>query len=141
MHTAQVDHRQALSGIVAIPVTPFDSRDRVDEAAYQGVVRRMLDEGVRTVTPGGNTGEFYSLDESERRLVVELTVAETAASGVSAHIVAGVGHDVATAVRQARHARAAGAQLVTGSSGSRAWPSCTRLPTGRWARPDSPPVW
>ncbi|CAL9674143.1 dihydrodipicolinate synthase family protein [Streptomyces tendae] len=112
MHTAQVDHKQALSGVVAIPVTPFDTRDRVDEAAYQGVLRRMLDEGVRTVTPGGNTGEFYSLDESERRLVVELTVAETAASGVSAHIVAGVGHDVATAVRQARHARAAGAQLV-----------------------------
>ncbi|MEU4986122.1 dihydrodipicolinate synthase family protein [Streptomyces sp. NPDC021969] len=112
MHTAQVDHGQALSGVVAIPVTPFDTQDRVDEAAYQGVVRRMLDEGVRTVTPGGNTGEFYSLDESERRLVVELTVAETVASGVSAHVVAGVGHDAATAVRQARHARAAGAHLV-----------------------------
>lgn len=115
MHRAQVDHRQALAGVVAIPVTPFDAQNRVDQAAYRRIVRRMLDEGVRTVTPGGNTGEFYSLDESERRLVVELTVAETAASvasGTSVHVVAGVGHDVATAVRQARHARTAGAHLV-----------------------------
>ncbi|MGW0817432.1 dihydrodipicolinate synthase family protein [Streptomyces viridiviolaceus] len=112
MHSAQVDLRQALSGVVAIPVTPFDAEGRVDQLAYRTVVRRMLHEGVRTVTPGGNTGEFYSLDESERRLVVELAVAESVAFGPPAHVVAGVGHDVATAVRGARHARAAGAQLV-----------------------------
>ncbi|CAL9354669.1 dihydrodipicolinate synthase family protein [Streptomyces sp. enrichment culture] len=112
MHRAEMDQEQALAGVVAIPVTPFDAGGRVDRAAYRALVRRLLDGGVRTVTPGGNTGEFYALDESERRLVVELAVAETADAGVSAHVVAGVGHDVSTAVREARRARTAGAGLV-----------------------------
>ncbi|MFC8311148.1 dihydrodipicolinate synthase family protein [Streptomyces olivaceus] len=112
MHRAQVDYEQALAGVVAIPVTPFDTAGGVDRAAYRALVRRLLDGGVRTVTPGGNTGEFYALDESERLLVVELAVAEATASGHDAHVVAGVGLDVATAVREARRAGAAGAGLV-----------------------------
>lgn len=101
--------RAALADVVAIPVTPFDAAGKVDEAAYRTLVRRLLDSGVRTVTPNGNTGEFYALAPEERLLVTELAVAEAADDAV---VVAGVGHDLTTAVAAARHARDTGAAMV-----------------------------
>lgn len=67
-----------------------------------------MTNGVEVLTPNGNTGEFYALDEHETRLCLEVTV--KAARGTT--VLAGVGHDVRTAVKAARHARAAGAELV-----------------------------
>ncbi|MFJ1601599.1 dihydrodipicolinate synthase family protein [Streptomyces sp. NPDC088261] len=101
--------RDALADVVAIPVTPFAADGTVDTAAYRTLLRRLLDAGVRTVTPNGNTGEFYALSPEERLRVVELTVAEV---GDRAEVVVGVGHDLATAVAAARHARDAGASMV-----------------------------
>lgn len=101
--------RAALAEVVAIPVTPFDAAGQVDRGAYRALVRRLLDSGVRTVTPNGNTGEFYALAPEERLLVTELAVAEAAGDAV---VVAGVGHDLPTAVASARHARDTGAALV-----------------------------
>ncbi|MFP8904525.1 dihydrodipicolinate synthase family protein [Streptomyces atacamensis] len=104
--------RAALADVVAIPVTPFDERDRLDADTYRALVRRLLDAGIRTVTPNGNTGEFYSLTPEERRLEVELTMAEVREAGGGAEVVVGVGHDPATAVAAAEHARDAGAGMV-----------------------------
>ncbi|WP_236241195.1 dihydrodipicolinate synthase family protein [Streptomyces sp. CC228A] len=107
-----MDHsalRAALADVVAIPVTPFDAEGNVDGGAYRALLRRLLDSGVRAVTPCGNTGEFYTLTPDERRLVTELTVEETAGR---AAVLVGVGHDVPTATDSARHARDAGADMV-----------------------------
>ncbi|MEU1787675.1 dihydrodipicolinate synthase family protein [Streptomyces sparsogenes] len=101
--------RAALADVVAIPVTPYDAEGAVDQDACRALLRRLLDGGVRAVTPNGNTGEFYALTLAERRLVTELTVAET---GDRAAVLVGVGHDVATAVEAARHAREVGAGMV-----------------------------
>ncbi|WP_406305706.1 dihydrodipicolinate synthase family protein [Streptomyces sp. NBC_00879] len=101
--------RTALADVVAIPVTPFAVDGSVDEKAQRAVLRRLLDAGVTTLTPNGNTGEFYALTPDERRRAVELTAEEAAGA---ATIVAGVGHEVPTAVAAALHARDAGAQLV-----------------------------
>ncbi|WP_329188566.1 dihydrodipicolinate synthase family protein [Actinacidiphila glaucinigra] len=103
------EQSSALADVVAIPVTPFDADGGVERTAYRALLRRLLDSGVRTVTPNGNTGEFYALDPAERRLVVELTMAE---ADPETQVVVGVGHDVPTAVAAARHARDAGAQTV-----------------------------
>ncbi|MGW5236530.1 dihydrodipicolinate synthase family protein [Streptomyces nodosus] len=101
--------RTALADVVAIPVTPFAEDGTVDPDVYRALLRRLLDGGVRTLTPNGNTGEFYALTPEERRLVAELTVKEV---GDRAAILVGVGHDVPTAVASARHARELGAQMV-----------------------------
>ncbi|GAA2343667.1 dihydrodipicolinate synthase family protein [Streptomyces cuspidosporus] len=101
--------RAALADVVAIPVTPYDAEGAVDQDTYRALLRRLLDSGVKAVTPNGNTGEFYALTLAERRLVTELTVAE---AGDRAAVLVGVGHDVATAVEAARHAREAGAGMV-----------------------------
>ncbi|MFI6658399.1 dihydrodipicolinate synthase family protein [Streptomyces sp. NPDC050523] len=101
--------RTALADVVAIPVTPFTADGTVDQDAHRALLRRLLGGGVTTLTPNGNTGEFYALTPQERRLVTELTLQE---AGGRAAVLAGVGHDVPTAVASARHAREHGAQMV-----------------------------
>ncbi|MFM9592361.1 dihydrodipicolinate synthase family protein [Streptomyces scabiei] len=101
--------RAALADVVAIPVTPFAEDGTVDQGAHRALVRRLLDGGIATLTPNGNTGEFYALTPEERRLVTELTMDE---AGDRAVILVGVGHDVPTAVASAEHARELGAQMV-----------------------------
>ncbi|MFE3827598.1 dihydrodipicolinate synthase family protein [Streptomyces sp. NPDC059092] len=101
--------RDALADVVAIPVTPFTADDTIDTAAHRALLRRLLDGGVRTLTPNGNTGEYYALSPDERRAVTELTIEEAAGE---AAILVGIGLEVPTAVAAAEHARAAGAGMV-----------------------------
>ncbi|WP_326701569.1 dihydrodipicolinate synthase family protein [Streptomyces sp. NBC_01754] len=101
--------KAALADVVAIPVTPFAQDGSIDTAVHRTLLRRLLDGGVRIVTPNGNTGEFYALDPDERRTVTELTVEEVAGR---ATVLVGVGHDVPTAVAAAEHARDVGAEMV-----------------------------
>ncbi|MEV6052537.1 dihydrodipicolinate synthase family protein [Streptomyces sp. NPDC052107] len=101
--------RAALADVVAIPVTPFAADGSVDTAAHRALLRRLLDGGIRTLTPNGNTGEFYALTPEERRLVTESTVEE---AGDRAAILVGVGHDLPTAIASARHARDLGVPMV-----------------------------
>ncbi len=101
--------RAALADVVAIPVTPFAEDGGIDEPAHRVLLRRLLDAGVRTLTPNGNTGEFYALDPEERRRALELTVEVADGQGA---VIAGIGHEVPTAVAAARHARDAGARMV-----------------------------
>ncbi|MFB7596967.1 dihydrodipicolinate synthase family protein [Streptomyces sp. NPDC056160] len=101
--------RAALADVVAIPVTPFAADGSVDRPTHRALLRRLLDGGITTLTPCGNTGEFYALTPEERRLVTELTVEESAGR---ASVLVGVGHDIPTAVACARHARELGAQMV-----------------------------
>ncbi|MFF8904465.1 dihydrodipicolinate synthase family protein [Streptomyces olivaceoviridis] len=101
--------RAALADVVAIPVTPFAEDGSVDRETHRALLRRLLDGGIRTLTPGGNTGEFYALTPEERRLVTETTAEE---AGDRATLLVGIGHDLPTAIASARHARDLGAQMV-----------------------------
>jgi 4-hydroxy-tetrahydrodipicolinate synthase len=101
--------RAALAEVVAIPVSPFDAKGRLDQDVYRALVRRLLAGGIRAVTPNGNTSEFYSLTPEERRTEAELTVAE---AGGEAQIIVGVGHEAPTAIADARRAREAGADMI-----------------------------
>ncbi|WP_445523964.1 dihydrodipicolinate synthase family protein [Streptomyces cyslabdanicus] len=109
MTTAFETQRAALADVVAIPVTPFTEDGGVDGTTYRALLRRLLDGGITTLTPNGNTGEFYALTPEERQRVTEMTVEE---AGGRAAILVGVGHDVPTAVASARQAHALGAQMV-----------------------------
>lgn len=101
--------RDALADVVAIPVTPFTAHGTLDTEAHRALLRRLVGAGVRTLTPNGNTGEYYALSPDERRTVTELTVEEAAGR---AAVLVGVGLDVPAAVTDAEHARRVGAAMV-----------------------------
>jgi 4-hydroxy-tetrahydrodipicolinate synthase len=101
--------RQALATVVVVPVTPLLADGNPDWAAYARLTRRLIDGGITVITPNGNTGEFYALSQAEARQVIE-TAAR--ASAGQAELLAGVGHDIATAIEAARHARDHGARMI-----------------------------
>lgn len=56
-----------LTGVIAVPVTPFDARDRVDFEAYGRLLDHLLACGVHGIAACGTTGEFFALTPEERR--------------------------------------------------------------------------
>lgn len=70
--------RQKLTGPIVAMTTHFTEDDRVDVEAMQRLTQFYVDQGIKTVIADGSTGEFASLSEAERRLVIK-TVCETAA--------------------------------------------------------------
>src|ERR1700761_407956 len=101
--------RQALGTLVVVPVTPFHADQSPDWDTYGVLTERLIEGGITVITPNGNTGEFYALAQAEARQVVE--TAAKAANG-KAELLAGVGHDIATAVEAARHAQDQGARMI-----------------------------
>ncbi|MGA2802915.1 MAG: dihydrodipicolinate synthase family protein [Acidimicrobiales bacterium] len=98
-----------LSGVVAVPTTPFAPDGGIDKEAYQRIIRRLVDAGITTVTPNGNTGEFYALTPGEAKQVTRLAVESV---DPDTTVMVGVGHDVASAVDAALDARSRGAALI-----------------------------
>ena len=101
--------RNALATAVVVPVTPYTADGAPDWDTYAALISRLVDGGITVITPNGNTGEFYALSQAEAR-----GAAETAAkaAGGRAELLAGVGHDIATATEAARHARDHGARMI-----------------------------
>jgi 4-hydroxy-tetrahydrodipicolinate synthase len=101
--------RQALATVVAVPVTPLHADGNPDWDTYAALAGRLIDGGITVITPNGNTGEFYALSPAEAR-----QAAETAAraSAGRAELLAGVGHDIASAVEAAGHARDQGIAMI-----------------------------
>ena len=102
------DLRSALADVVAIPVTPYKN-GAVDLSTFKILLRRLIDNGVTTITPNGNTSEFYALTAAERRLLIE---ASAEAAGDEATLLLGVGHDIQTAITDVRLGRDAGIPMA-----------------------------
>lgn len=63
------------TGLSAFPLTPLHD-DRIDEAAFAGLVGRLRDAGVDSITALGSTGSYAYLSREERRAVARIAVAE-----------------------------------------------------------------
>ena len=101
--------RHALATAVVVPVTPFQAGGSPDWDTYAALTTRLIDAGISVITPNGNTGEFYALSQVEARQALETAVKAT--NGRAA-LLAGVGHDIATAIDAARHAQDHGARMI-----------------------------
>jgi 4-hydroxy-tetrahydrodipicolinate synthase len=101
--------RHALAAVVVVPVTPYQADGNPDWDTYAALTARLIDAGISVITPNGNTGEFYALSPAEARQALE--TAAKAANG-RAELLAGVGHDIATAIEAARHAQQHGARMI-----------------------------
>ena len=107
--------KEALATVVVIPVTPMRPDGSPEWGTYADLVRRVVDAGITVVTANGNTGEFYALTPDETRQATETAVraaGDQAARGGYADVLAGVGHDTASAIAAARHAQQAGATMI-----------------------------
>jgi 4-hydroxy-tetrahydrodipicolinate synthase len=105
--------RRALATAVVVPVTPYLADGNPDWDTYTTLTSRLIDAGISVITPNGNTSEFYALSPAEARQALE-TAAKAANAGneQSAALLAGVGHDIATAIEAARHAQDHGARMI-----------------------------
>jgi 4-hydroxy-tetrahydrodipicolinate synthase len=104
--------RNALSSVVVVPVTPFAADKSADFGTYAKLCSRLVDAGISVLTPNGNTGEFYALTAEEAQRATEAAVNAAKASNGKAQVLAGVGHDISTAIKAARHAQQAGAGMI-----------------------------
>jgi 4-hydroxy-tetrahydrodipicolinate synthase len=56
-----------LTGVIAVPVTPFDPQNRVDLDAFGRLLEHLLARGVHGIAATGTTGEFFALTREERK--------------------------------------------------------------------------
>ena len=98
-------------GVLPALITPFsEDGSAIDKDALAAIVERLIGAGVAGLVPGGSTGEFTTLSQSERRELIETTV-EAAAGRVP--VVAGTGAlSTRETVELSTHAERAGAAAV-----------------------------
>jgi 4-hydroxy-tetrahydrodipicolinate synthase len=65
--------RHAWSGSFAIPMTPYDERDRIDERALEAEIEFCVASGVGGIVAPVMVSEFRSMSEDERRRMVKIT--------------------------------------------------------------------
>jgi len=96
-------------GSITALVTPFHE-GKLDEACFQKLVQRQVDEGTHGLVPVGTTGESPTLTHQEHKRMVELCI-EVAAR--KAFVIAGAGsNSTQEAIDLASHAQSAGADAV-----------------------------
>ena len=83
-HEAQEWAWQTLKGQWTTLVTPFTPDNRVDTEGLRSNIRHVQSLGVRGGGCTWNMGEFWSLTEAERRLVMDTVADEAAGLGSSA---------------------------------------------------------
>ena len=103
-----------ISGSIPALITPFN-KGEIDEAAFQSLVERQIEQGSTAIVPAGTTGESATLTHAEHRRVIELAV--EAANG-RAPVIAGAGSNAtAEAIELAAFAEKAGADALLTVSG------------------------
>ncbi|HEV8502071.1 MAG TPA: 4-hydroxy-tetrahydrodipicolinate synthase [Casimicrobiaceae bacterium] len=113
MTDATKDGSRALArfhGVVPAMATPFTADGELDEPRVGELVAWYLESGVHGLSVAGSQGEFFSMNETERRRLLELTLA---AVGGRVPVYAGTG-GVTTrdAIAATQAAAAAGADLA-----------------------------
>lgn len=98
--------RSKLRGVIAFPVTPFNSDLSLDAAGLRKNLRALLKYPMSAIVAAGGTGELYSLTPAEQLEVVKTVVEEVKGK---TPVIAGVGFNtkIATALaKQSERARA-----------------------------------
>jgi 4-hydroxy-tetrahydrodipicolinate synthase len=102
--------KESLAGVAVTLATPFtDDRMEVRYDELRTNARYLVDAGIPTLIPCGNTGEYYSLSFNERRRIVEETVASVDSD---AAVVPGAGGSTKEVVELVSQYESAGADGV-----------------------------
>ncbi|XVH33139.1 dihydrodipicolinate synthase family protein (plasmid) [Haloferacaceae archaeon DSL9] len=110
MAAAYESLRESLQSVGFTTPTPFSSdRSEVLHEQIGRNVRALYDAGARVFIPCGNTGEYYSLSQAERRGVVESTIDALADD---ATVVGGAGGSAKSAIELLEAYESAGADAA-----------------------------
>lgn len=100
-----------MHGCATALVTPFRKDGSIDDACFTRLVELQIKGGVKLLVPCGTTGESVTMSESERLLVIRMSV--EAARGTKAKVIAGTGsNNTAATIDFTRKAREAGADAA-----------------------------
>ncbi len=99
-----------IKGAMVAIITPFRNGE-IDEEIYRKLVRRQIDNGIDVIVPAGTTGEAVTMDTSEYKRLVEITVEECSKKDIG--VLAGAGtNDTKKVVVLAENAKEAGADAI-----------------------------
>jgi len=101
--------REALTGVIGFPITPFRTDLSVDIEALRQNVRAMLEHPLAAIVAAGGTGELYSLTPREHLHVVSLVVEEARGR---LPVIAGTGFNSVLGTELASQAEAVGASGI-----------------------------
>jgi 4-hydroxy-tetrahydrodipicolinate synthase len=100
-----------MRGCATALVTPFRKDGSIDDECFRSLVERQIKGGVKLLVPCGTTGESVTMSESERLLVIRMTV--EVAHRMKARVIAGTGsNNTAATIDFTRKAREAGADAA-----------------------------
>jgi 4-hydroxy-tetrahydrodipicolinate synthase len=99
-------------GIFPALVTPFSKDERVDENAFRGLIRHVIDN-VDGLVPCGTTGEFPYLSVEEQKRLVEIAVEEAKGKPVIAGTGAPSTRQVIELAKNAKEVGASACLVVT----------------------------
>lgn len=97
-------------GVLGVTITPFDSDGALVMGRLLDLVDFMIGEGVHGLIVNGSTGEFASMNESERNSITESVVKHV--SGQVPVLVGCSANSTADVIRYCRHAEKAGADGI-----------------------------
>jgi 4-hydroxy-tetrahydrodipicolinate synthase len=96
-------------GVYTALVTPFTKNGEVDYPAYKNLLRLQIQAGIQGIVPLGTTGESPSINDDERRKILELSVEEAKGKCI---IIAGTGaNDTKKALKWTKEAAEIGADF------------------------------
>ncbi len=102
--------RASLRGVIAFPVTPFNSDYSLDVPGLRKNLRLALQHPISAVVAEGGTGVMYSLTPSEHREVVKAVLEEIRGR---APIIGGTGLNGPVAIELARESANLGADAFS----------------------------
>ena len=99
-----------IRGVIVPLTTPIDKNDKIDLKTLERHINYLIETGVKTIIANAGTGDYNSLNESERK-----QIAETAVDIVDGRINVLVGTSACstrTAIQWSKHAESIGAKGV-----------------------------
>lgn len=87
-------------GIIAYPITPFDSNEKVDMPLFKELLERLIVNGSHAVAPLGSTGVLPYLTDEEREAITVATIEQ-----VNGRVPVLVGVSSLTTERTIHHAK------------------------------------
>ncbi|HEX2948829.1 MAG TPA: dihydrodipicolinate synthase family protein [Armatimonadota bacterium] len=100
-----------IQGISPIIATPFTDNGDVDYDSLRNLLKALINGGCHALTLFGIAGEYYKLNDDERRTMVKVVVEECQKAGTPS-IISITDHATELAVKQAKYLESQGADCL-----------------------------